>query len=822
MSYSVKALPNAQGQFDLARERRNSRNFPMLIGIIWVMILPLVVAFLAGCAGVGAPKTRTVASPSPSASSLRIATNALPVGFVQSSYGATLVATGGVPPYSWSQTGGQLPSGLTLSLATGTIAGTPTSAGTFTFIAKVRDSRASSVSAGFSLEFSSSSSTAKTVAPALAITAPSGGAAVSGTVNVSASVIDSQSGVVSLQFYLGGSPLGRALTSTPYTVVWDTTQVADGIQTLSAIATDGKNVTMQAAMAVTVKNTSWNPGVLGVAWASDFVSIAANEIDVKMDPRLKVKAAGDGVTDDTAAVNAAIRLASSSGGGTVYFPTGDYRIATPSNSRQGAPLLVPSRVILRGNTSTTSRIFVEDLEAASETDGTWTWGGIAFQGASLSGMTDLGVYAVNSSDSACAVLWNRGSKNVSEIFFNNLDVHLGNCKSFWFESTNNFLVQGSHFDSNASQHGPIYVVGNSHVSFLKNTITYHFGRVHLQNNLNLLVQGNTLIRDAENKDMDDGTAIESGGVELSFGQNIQVLNNTIQTINCPPDEAGDGEAIMSQQSNTPNVLDTGTSTGISSNTLTDINSLWGSVTESRFSQYPEVIAILTGSGAGEWRAIQGLNKSTKTLTLAQPWNPVPEVGSLYSLFVWTLMHANIQGNTLLDNPNGIVFYDGCYDCTVQNNTLTNSRQIILRTVNESLNQTIHPESRGVREIAIDTVILNNTVSNISGVRPAYIALDVEAFSTEGYRGMGMLNIQVGGNIINPYSKDPSKDYPRAMQTEITQEGFFPCFFYGPAAIKDPVTTVFQSIKFWNNSQSATITYGNGFLPFTTQVCAAAY
>jgi len=343
----------------------------------------------------------------------------------------------------------------------------------------------------------------------------------------------------------------------------------------------------------------------------------------------------------------------------------------------------------------------------------------------------------------------------------------------------------------------------------------------MQQNTNLLLQGNTLTRDAENKCMDNGTAIESGGVEVSFSQNVQLLNNTIQTVNAPQNEAGDGEAIMSQQSNTQNVLDAGSVTAITSTTVTDSEALWGPVTASRISQFPEVIAILTGSGTGEWRQIVGLNTNTKTLAINQPWSPVPEVGSLYSVFVWTLMHANIQGNTLNDNPNGIVLYDGCYDCTVQNNLLSNSRQIILRTIDQPLNQNVYPEGRRVHEVAIDNTIINNNVSNTTGQRPAYIALDTEAFSANGYKGMGMFNVQLGQNTINPYSTDPNQTYPNPTQTEITQEGYFPCFLYGPAAVKDPLTTVFQHIQFWNNSQTSKVAYRDAFLPLTTRRCVSA-
>ena len=182
------------------------------------------------------------------------------------------------------------------------------------------------------------------------------------------------------------------------------------------------------------------------------------------------------------------------------------------------------------------------------------------------------------------------------------------------------------------------------------------------------------------------------------------------------------------------------------------------------------------------------------------------------------MHAAIQGNTLIDNPNGIDIFDGGYDCTVQSNILTNSRGIILRTVDESLDRSLYPEGRRIHNLAINDRILNNTVSNTSGVRPGFIALDAEAFAADSYRGMGMFDIQVGGNTINPYPANPSQTYSK--QGEITQDGLFPCFLFGPAPIKDPVTIVFRNITVWNNSQSIGVTYNSNFLPLATRACVS--
>ena len=66
-----------------------------------------------------------------------ITTAQLPVGFANSSYTATMVATGGTPSYTWTASG--LPNGLTMTTG-GVISGTPSAAGTSSVIFTVTDS----------------------------------------------------------------------------------------------------------------------------------------------------------------------------------------------------------------------------------------------------------------------------------------------------------------------------------------------------------------------------------------------------------------------------------------------------------------------------------------------------------------------------------------------------------------------------------------------------------------------------------------------------------------------------------------------------------
>jgi hypothetical protein len=70
---------------------------------------------------------------------LQVTTVSLPGGVNGQAYSASLAATGGDSPYAWSISSGALPTGLTLDPTSGTISGTPTMTGTFSFTVTVRD-----------------------------------------------------------------------------------------------------------------------------------------------------------------------------------------------------------------------------------------------------------------------------------------------------------------------------------------------------------------------------------------------------------------------------------------------------------------------------------------------------------------------------------------------------------------------------------------------------------------------------------------------------------------------------------------------------------
>jgi len=71
---------------------------------------------------------------------LLITTQGLAAASIGAPFLQQLSATGGVPPYAWAIVDGALPPGLTLDSPTGSIHGTPSAGGTFSFTARVTDS----------------------------------------------------------------------------------------------------------------------------------------------------------------------------------------------------------------------------------------------------------------------------------------------------------------------------------------------------------------------------------------------------------------------------------------------------------------------------------------------------------------------------------------------------------------------------------------------------------------------------------------------------------------------------------------------------------
>ncbi len=103
---------------------------------------------------------------------------------------------------------------------------------------------------------------ADTTAPTVAMTAPAGGATVSGTTVAVTATASDNVGVAGVQFTLDGVTLGAEDTTSPYSVTWNSTTATNASHTLTAVARDAAgNTTTSTGVIVTVSNDTTPPTV---------------------------------------------------------------------------------------------------------------------------------------------------------------------------------------------------------------------------------------------------------------------------------------------------------------------------------------------------------------------------------------------------------------------------------------------------------------------------------------------------------------------------------------------------------------------------------
>lgn len=148
-------------------------------------------------------------------------------------YSATLSASGGSTPYTWSIIAGNLPLGLSLSQTSGTIAGTPSALGPSTFTVEVRDAEGVRRSRQLTLTV-----VKPVVPPTISWVSPPSGTQFPATVTsvqLAFDAHDADGAVAKIEIRESGQLL-HTLTSAPWS--WEWTGVSEGAYGLGAIAYD--------------------------------------------------------------------------------------------------------------------------------------------------------------------------------------------------------------------------------------------------------------------------------------------------------------------------------------------------------------------------------------------------------------------------------------------------------------------------------------------------------------------------------------------------------------------------------------------------------
>jgi hypothetical protein len=120
-----------------------------------------------------------------------------------------------------------------------------------------------------------------TTPPTVSFSTPAAGATVSGSVTLSTVASDSGSGVAGIQYVVDGINVGAPVTGSPYSMAFDTTQLANGTHVIGVYGWDNQhNVSLVTTITVTISNaTPGNPAQTGY-WTGllpwPFVSVHAN------------------------------------------------------------------------------------------------------------------------------------------------------------------------------------------------------------------------------------------------------------------------------------------------------------------------------------------------------------------------------------------------------------------------------------------------------------------------------------------------------------------------------------------------------------------
>ena len=282
---------------------------------------------------------------------LVISTVSLPNGTLGAAYSQTLLATGGVPPYTWSIPASTLPPGLALAAGTGVFSGAPLQAGTFSLAFTVTDSATTKATAKQTLPLT------VTVPPALTITTS---ALPDGTQGAPYSQkLAATGGVPPYRWTLtaGALPAGLSLAADTGVISGNPTSVASSTFTVqatdSAAGTQAKiakalGINIAKLTQVLLKPGAQASGMVGVPYSQTLpasggaLPYAWNLVAGSLPPGLRLNGAGtlSGTPSAAGGFGFTAQVVDAAGGSS----TGAFSVAISSAPLSLAPLTLPSVV----------------------------------------------------------------------------------------------------------------------------------------------------------------------------------------------------------------------------------------------------------------------------------------------------------------------------------------------------------------------------------------------------------------------------------------------------------------------------------------------
>ena len=511
---------------------------------------------------------------------------------------------------------------------------------------------------------------------------------------------------------------------------------------------------------------------LEVPWGGDF-DFAKNVYNVKTDKRLQLKAMGDGVTNDQKAIQMAIDMAASQGGGVVYLPAGSYKIEYES----GCGILMQSRVVLRGagKEKTIIKYGYGKPFSTERVKGKYGWPlgwpdcrlegmGLVFPGfISTCGLSDLSFVNVNECGHFLHTVKNM-PEGGEKVFVKNCYFDFSNGWGLTLVNIDKLLVSNSDFKSitvdvrgiNAPTRTWPWDFKNSYNMVVRdNHYFYNAGRFGVNGCHHALFENNVFVRNGDYQ-----AKGETGGLNMDYVTDMIILNNSFLVKGHPILARNQGETILSQGGD-PNQMTLGTVSEATAITIKDSKQEWQDFTDRvstawQYAVHPTnyMIAIVSGKGAGQWRTI--IHNNDTVLTVDRPWDVIPDKGSHYIINQWSAYQLLVKDNVLKDNHQGIMMYCGGNDIAIVGNKLTNSSGIYLRADQRMAKKRYN--------LLWNTVVSGNQCVDTDGRRAAFVSLLLAVEKDQDLFGIGTLGLVVRRNTVKAY-------IPNVTSSPIKAEGF---------------------------------------------------
>ena len=473
-----------------------------------------------------------------------------------------------------------------------------------------------------------------------------------------------------------------------------------------------------------------DPFGLGVGWAAAFSEFAANVVDARTDARLQTRVACNGNQDDAPAMQRAIDLAASNGGGVVQLPAGRCRLA--------GGLALKSRVVLQGAGKSATELVYESNYP------------VAGQNIDLAGVRNLTL--TNSGASTEGPLL----KNSTRVVLQNLRIRLMTSRQMFLTGNRQFAVVSSDFEQTGSfsHQGPYTFEESAGFTFVGNSTRSvdgapTFGRIH-----DAYLAGNRFTRDLALGDA-SGTV---HAMTLDFAYRVAVVGNRFDVAGGPVTNItrNDGETILTEGGGANRTENLGNVSSATGNTLSDPSN---TIRTDPFSagSIPENygVAIVAGKGAGQTRRVVAYHQPT--LTIDRAWAVVPDSTSRYATFVWGLEKSLIKANKLSQNPRGIwLYHTAIREVDVIGNDISEGGGIYLRSYQNLATRSFTP--------IYNVLLAGNKVANSNGrwtsyINSVFVNADAKAF------GIATIGVEMRANEITANRPNVSSAWEEYAGTE---------------------------------------------------------